>query len=177
MLLYGAVACPMAAGVASRLASAGAVASIVTLGTNAFASSPYPEIVADELNMGCVPSCTICHIDNTGGFGSARKDFGLAIQAVGLEANEEDELAGYLRMLEDAASDVDGDGTPDIEELRAASDPNIPGDKSVCGQGPRYGCGARIAEHPTDAGGAASASMLAAILLLASRRRKANPRR
>lgn len=136
----------------------------------AAASPSYPEIISDELGMGCIPQCTICHLDNSGGFGTARKPFGEAMQGVGLESGQENDLPGFLRQLETDGTDSDGDGTGDIAELSADTDPNVSGDQTVCEGGPQYGCGARIAPAPSARD--ASLAALAVLALLVGRRRR-----
>lgn len=112
------------------------------------AHSTFPTLIASELDMPCVPACTICHKDTLGGFGTVTEPFGKAMQADGLNFTEPS-LSPALKKLEEAGTDSDGDGVGDVAELRVGQDPN--GDVDLCGQAAlaaRYGCGAHIATPP-----------------------------
>lgn len=123
---------------------------VVLLSGWAQGSTSFPARLTQEALIPCVPDCIVCHQDNQGGVSTATKPFAASMQAEGLEALNEDSLVTALQALEAAGTDSDGDGTDDVTELAEGSDPN---DKdsgaSVCGSGPTYGCGARIAPEPT----------------------------
>lgn len=118
--------------------------------------------------MPCPPPCTVCHRDANGGFFTVVKPFGRAmIEVGGLGPRSPEELPPAIQALESAKTDSDGDGASDIDELRAAEDPNRPGAQSLCG--PVYGCGARVA--PDAPRWHASLSFLGAALVLSLRSR------
>lgn len=91
----------------------------------AFASPAYPAAVAGALDLPCEPSCTLCHTRATGGFGTVNTPFGLSARMrEGLMCCTPASVAEALDALEVAETDSDRDGTADIEELRALTDPN-----------------------------------------------------
>ena len=151
---------------------------------SAAASPSYPGVIQTELAMSCPPPCTICHATNSGGLSTVAlsdggKPFGDAMIDAGLEYDNEDALRAALLTLETDMHDSDGDGVPDIEALRADTDPNVGG--NVCG--PKYGCGATIAKRKglpgepwfqsLDPFGTGTASLVAAALLWLRRRKHA----
>ena len=139
------------------------------------AHNTYPQELADQLNMPCVPQCTICHRDNLGGFNTVVEPFGRAMQGVGLTFFPPT-LAPAVNQLEADMTDSDGDGTSDILELRAGQDPN--GDIDLCSiKSPQYGCGAHIAAAPTPDHSGAIAALFIACVLGASAQRGARRRR
>ena len=127
------------------------------------AHNTYPQQLADELNMPCVPQCTICHRDNLGGFSTVVEPFGIAMQKVGLTFFPPT-LEPAVKQLEASGVDSDGDGVPDIVELSAGQDPN--GNVDLCAiKSPQYGCGAHIATPPSaDHSGAIAALFIASVL-------------
>jgi len=140
---------------------------------SAEASQNYPSAMQSALDMPCVPPCTICHVTDLGGAGTAIKPFVNALRGAGPvgPGNE----AGLLQALANtkAASppvDSDSDGTDDIAELTEGTDPNAKGEARVCG--PAYGCGAHISRTPPARDGTALviAGGMAALMVLGFRR-------
>lgn len=157
----------------SRLAAYGVALSVAIYGQTSHAHSTFPTLIQSDLNMPCTPSCTICHRDNLGGFGTVVEPFGKSMQADGLSFVEAS-LAPTLNKLEQAGTDSDGDGIPDITELRAGEDPN--GSLDLCSQAalaPRYGCGAHIAPRPSQDSGALLGALLTSLVLGAGLHRNA----
>lgn len=155
-----------------------AAALVLLCAARAQAHSTFPTLIAADLNMPCVPACTICHRDTLGGFGTVSEPFGKAMQVAGLNFTEPS-LSPALTKLEQDQTDSDGDGEGDIAELREGRDPN--GKIDLCGQAAlaaRYGCGAHIATPPSqnDASPAVGA-LLTALVLGASLQRNARRRR
>jgi hypothetical protein len=112
---------------------------------SALASQEYPGELQRVAAMPCVPSCTLCHVDTSGGTGTVIKPFG-----------------------RDENTDSDGDGASDLAELAQGQDPNLSGDVSVCG--PEFGC-AGVAPTGRLHFGAIVAMMLALALRVSIRRR------
>jgi hypothetical protein len=122
--------------------------SLALAGT-AFASSGYPTVVHDHLALSTFPQCTLCHTTLAGGAGTANQPFGVSVRNHGAVGGEQDaKLITALDALASANVDSDGDGVPDITELKNGTDPNV---KAAVDGGtpaptlpepPRYGCGA-----------------------------------
>jgi uncharacterized protein (TIGR03382 family) len=130
----------------------------------ALASPNFPDALQERAGGACTPSCTVCHETNGGGRGTVVQPFGEALMELGLAGGGDvDALADGLDALEASASDVDGDGLGDVDELVLDQDPN-PGGASLCDvPPPRYGCAALP--------GPAGASWLVLVLAGTLRRR------
>jgi len=79
------------------------LAALAALGAApALASPTYPGIIQETLESKCVPSCTICHQDTSGGIGTVNKGFGRALMSTPFEliSEQEDQLRGVLRDFE-----------------------------------------------------------------------------
>jgi len=145
-----------------------ALAALALLAASpAFASATFPPEIDSTLSLAAAPACTLCHQTLSGGFGTVVKPFGQQMQARGCAAGDLDSLNNALAALEGEASDVDGDGIGDIQELRDGTDPNSAGDAS----GPEYGCIGNVA--PVRSVWPGAAVVLAALALIAVRRRPA----
>ena len=114
-----------------------------------------PEVAA-QLSLSYVPACALCHSAGAEG-GAADTPFATAMRERGLSASA-DSVAPALDSVRRDGVDSDGDGTGDIDEIIAASDPNADGDGCTC-------AAAGVADAPSLF---ASALML---LSLATRRR------
>lgn len=119
--------------------------SILSWSGGAAASQEYPGLIQEELDMPCVPQCTLCHRDANGGRGTVVTPFGLTMMDEGLRDNAPGRVPTALEGVLQGEYDSDGDGRGDIEELREGSSPNQAGDGLLCVQ---YGCGASIASKP-----------------------------
>lgn len=163
-----------------------AVASFVS--APAQASQTYPSVIAEEFDMPCAPTCTLCHSTNPGQSGTAVSGqlFGQALAFSGVSGMNEDSLRTALAKIKAGtadtlplrmpdgmpdSADVDGDGIGAYDELKEGNDPNKPGDARLCG--PEYGCGAHIAKAPAKNGGAwVLAASAAALVTFGFRRRR-----
>lgn len=100
------------------------VALILCSGT-ARGTETYPDFVRGELDLPATPECTLCHLTNDGQENTVRRPFGLQVLSHGgTGGGSRGSLRSALRAMEADGSDSDGDGLPDIEELRAGGDPN-----------------------------------------------------
>ncbi len=128
-----------------------------------------------EVLPGPAPYCTLCHLSDAGGTGTATTPFGRALLRSGTLGNNVASLDGALDALDAAASDSDSDGVSDRDELQAGLSPNegdpIDGsdpDPLANVPLPRTGCSVRPPLTSTT-----SAWALAVSALLAARRRSA----
>lgn len=146
-----------------------AAAFLVLIAAPAAASAIFPPGIDDHLSLGYEPVCTLCHQTLAGGFGTATQPFGEKMRSRGLVAGDVTSLNNALDALtfETPASDVDGDGVGDIQELRDGTDPNTAA--GTLEDPPEYGCLGNVA--PVPSGRAGAALVLAALTLVATRRR------
>jgi len=134
--------------------------------SSAFALPRFPGEVADLLGTGHVPGCKLCHLEAKTTGVTAVTPFVLSLEARGFDG-QGTTLAGALARSEADRVDTDGDGTLDVEELRAGTDPNSPFAGASSADDPTYGCALAGA-----AGGLTPALVtLGAILFLQRRRR------
>lgn len=105
----------------------------------AWGTPTFPAVLQSHLSLAEAPaqSCGLCHLNGVPGVGTVTTPFGIALRERGLVASSDASLRAALDAVGDG-TDSDGDGTSDLAELRAGTDPN--GTKSA--DGPRYGCGA-----------------------------------
>lgn len=180
----------------ARFASLAAAGTSLLLGSArpAAAEPEFPGVIAAHLGTDCTPQCVLCHTVPEGGARNLKKPsvkmptgttgYGLFlanIENVGGDIPNIDGLPAMLDALEkqpcsaDTMSpcDSDGDGTSDIDELRAGTDPDQKGGLSSCDQ-PKYGCGASMLTplpHTSDATDRAAAALgLLAVGLVFARR-------
>lgn len=114
------------------------LAIAVLAGGMAHASSIYPPEVRSHLSLSYTPACTLCHTSESGGFGTVTTPFGKSMMSRGLVAQNIASLDTALDALAAEHTDSDHDGVPDIDELKAQTDPNVAGGGSVAP--PSYGC-------------------------------------
>ena len=133
----------------------------------ALASASFPATVQSHLALAQQPACALCHLNGITGLGTVTTPFGRTLRAHGCLAANDATLISALDAMQADASDSDGDGVPDIQELLAGTDPNVAsgGDGGVEPLPPiRYGCGASVAPGLLGA--------LGALALLRVRRRR-----
>lgn len=106
----------------------------------AFASPNFPLAVEAELGMPCTPSCVLCHETALGGSGTASQEFAFSMLAAGLVPADDASVGPALTTIGTSASDLDGDGVGDVEELSYGSNPNAGGDDFCAVPIPQYGC-------------------------------------
>ena len=157
-----------------RLAPFAAAAALALIAVPAGATPNFPSAIASHLGLATSPDCTLCHVGPTQ-VGTVVTPFGTSMRARGLVMYDEKSLTTALDALAAEKKDSDGDGTPDIDELRAGTDPNTAGDGTgasgtAAPAEPRYGCGAHVAPSAR-APGAALSLLLAAVITALGRRR------
>jgi len=109
----------------------------VLAGGAAQASPTFPAEIRAHLGLSYTPPCTLCHNTPSGGFGTVTTPFGKSMMARGLVAENLQSLDTALDALAAEMTDSDGDGVPDIPELKNGTDPNVPGGG---GTPVSYGC-------------------------------------
>ena len=162
--------------------SAGASAALVLLVAASAAAIPaFPERLEKDLGMPCTPSCTVCHMTTMGGFGTLRNTtngkpgFGknLHTPEYGLVFDDPTSLERALQAAETPPElDSDGDGTPDVAELKKCEDPNNPTLGATLNAGPEFGCVRVARQGPVDGVGSVAAAAVLALGLAALRRRR-----
>jgi hypothetical protein len=135
------------------------IASVLMPPALAFAKPTYPARIQSHLALSTPPpsDCLLCHGSKQGG-GPVVQPFGKSMVDAGLTgSSNQEQLGAALDKLAAASTDSDGDGVPDIEELKAGSDPNPSGEPI------QYGCG-QIAPHGPMGLNASALAFLASIL-------------
>jgi len=110
----------------------------ILLSVNVSAMPTFPGDIQSYLHLSYTPQCTLCHGSVTGG-GPVVQPFGEAMLAAGLTVSGGSSLTNALDTLAKNKTDSNGNGIPDIDELKAGTNPNP--DKTPL----QYGCGAKIA--------------------------------
>jgi hypothetical protein len=141
-------------------------------GSVAQAKSQFPQAIQDDLVPRLVYQvpCSVCHIKDTIDSSTAITPFARSLEARGL-SGQAASLKTALTQLETDGVDSDGDGTPDIAELQAETDPNSSANGPLVGEPePAYGCGGT---PPRGRGGGlpVGAGVVAIAWLLLRRRR------
>ena len=144
--------------------------TLVLRASPAGAKPQFPDEIDSHLGITKYPAppCRLCHIQGTTGSGTIQTPFGVSMAAHGM-SGDRSSLYPALDALDTDKVDSDGDGVPDIDELKVDTDPNTPADVTLSTEPPTsYGCGiAPGAGQP----GRALALFAAAALVLRLRRR------
>lgn len=143
----------------------------LALGAAAEAKEEFPREMARHLAAASDPLCGVCHQDGKTGKDTLVTPFAWAMRARGMAG--QDTLLGALDRVRADAVDSDGDGTTDVDELIAGSDPNsaastpaMPGTV----RDPQLGCA--VAPGSRD-GGARTLGFAALVAVCIFRRRRA----
>ncbi|HEY2405563.1 MAG TPA: thrombospondin type 3 repeat-containing protein [Polyangiaceae bacterium] len=103
-----------------------ALSALVISSRAAHASPNYPDAVLKYIGgKPPAPPCTLCHSSDLGGPGTVVTDFGREVLSQGaIGKNDVGSLDRALATMDAEQTDSDGDGIPDLDELRMGSDPN-----------------------------------------------------
>lgn len=117
-----------------------AIFLVASLGAAAaFATPTFTGVMQTELMMSGPPPgvCGVCHLNGVTTTGTVTTPFGRAVRMNGLMANNDNSLRSALTALQMANTDSDGDGCPDIAELKTMppTNPNVATDCSAGGDG------------------------------------------
>lgn len=104
----------------------GAVHALATalVALPAAASDTFPARIQKDLRLAEKPDCILCHETENGGTNTVKQPFGISMRQAGLKAGNLGLLDIALQTLEKNKTDSDGDGVPDIEELKRGRNPN-----------------------------------------------------
>jgi hypothetical protein len=153
-------------------ASTALCAGIALFAGVASASPNYPDTVKTHLGLKSAPQCALCHADGKTGVGTVNTPFGKTARGDLLVSGDTSKLTEVLDQMKTDATDSDGDGVGDIDELIAGTDPNVAGG-GVVAEKPEltYGCAATLAPgRPAPSSGALLGLALVAALAWARRR-------
>jgi len=147
------------------------VLGVALLAAPARAVPEFPPVIADQLQLGYDPPCSVCHFENKTASVTVTTPFGYALRDRGLTGRES--LPGALTRLADDHADSDGDGVADTVELKDHTDPNSRANASLVDVAdPNVGCSTA---WPSRGAATPLAQLLAvagAALMLARRRRR-----
>jgi hypothetical protein len=115
--------------------------AVLSVAKGAQATPSFPEVIETHVGLDFRPPCSVCHATTSGG-GPMARPFGIALRERGMRASDSASLRVALDKLEEDGVDSDGDGMPDLAQLRAGLDPNT--GVSLGGPELGYGCFASI---------------------------------
>jgi hypothetical protein len=148
---------------------------LATFAPPASASTTFPEALRSKLGLAQIagpgPGCQLCHQNDEGGLKTATKPLARSLLKAGTMGASVPSLLAALDLLDSQNTDSDHDGSPDIAELQAGTDPNVAEAGTPPGEDiplPETGC---AVARPA-AGAGAWAPFVAALLLLARRSRR-----
>jgi hypothetical protein len=165
-----------------RVVAGAALVAGLCISVEASADPNAPGYVQTAYGLSCTPQCTLCHATNAGGFANIRKivvngqskgGFITTLEADGFVPTDQSTWGPAFAKCEANKTDTDGDGTPDIQELKMGDDPNDPAPgAALCGNGPVYGC-VHVARRGSVDGVALFVSSLVLLGGIAAARRRA----
>jgi len=158
--------------------------TLLVLAGSARATPNFPQAIATHLGTSHVPPCSICH-QGPETQGTATTPFAVSMLSRGLQPYQESALTTALDALAGEQTDSDGDGYPDLEELKNGWDPNFPSlpDGGDVPGGvrpnvliPSYGCAIGRARAGASVEGSALGVLFAGVALVLRRRRRLRAR-
>jgi Bacterial TSP3 repeat len=135
------------------------------------AKAEFPSDVQRSLGLSYEVPCSVCHIAGNVGSATPITPLALSLSARGMKGDGSS-LSSALSKLESDSVDSDGDGTSDIAELKAGTDPNSSANASIINdQEPGYGCGGSAPHGASRPGMAGIGNVLALAWFVLRRRR------
>lgn len=157
----------------SLLAAVAPFVALVAFAPQSHASESYPKTIERALDTPCAPDCTTCHTRPSGGNLTANTPVGISARRAGLECCDTSQLLDVLGTLETNRTDSDADGTPDVDELRAGTNPNALEGKLECYVPPaEEGCAVDSCATPSSRRASWLAPFAAFVLAAAAVRRR-----
>jgi len=151
--------------------SVGVVGLAVLVASAATNASPaFPGAVREALNLPAEPSCSLCHQGPPSG-ATATSPFAMSARARGLKGSELSSVKVALDQMERDNVDSDGDGVPDVVELRSGGDPSATAGRSNVEA--TYGCISSLAPAPPQPRSFATLGVMVMVAALLLRRRLA----
>ncbi|QQR91134.1 MAG: hypothetical protein IPJ88_05215 [Myxococcales bacterium] len=115
------------------------------------ATPNFPGVIQNDLDLPYEPECALCHGHGEGGGDTANTPFALTLKSRGMVPYNTYSLTSALDSIAQDEVDTAGDGTPDIEDLQAGSDPSVPqdgGELPPSPELPEYGCSVSHPQTP-----------------------------
>lgn len=123
------------------LGSLAVLAGALLFTSGAAASTSFPDEVKAHLTLSSSPPCSLCHEGGVTGYGTVTTPFGKSLRTHGAVAQNLGSLDAALDQMAAQKTDSDGDGIPDIVELKNGTDPNRAGGVAPAKQPDlAYGC-------------------------------------
>lgn len=153
----------------------GSLAVSLCAGT-ARATSEFPDAIRAKVGASSAPACAVCHVTgDRGGRGTVSTAFGRAMRERGLVEFDVQSLESALDKMATDKIDSNGNGTTDVDELKAGRDPN-----STSGDGgaaveipmPEYGCTQAPVRATNDVASVASSIAMVALAFVGALRRR-----
>ncbi|MDB4981242.1 MAG: hypothetical protein JWM82_1994 [Myxococcales bacterium] len=136
------------------------------------AKDEFPREIATHLGAQAAPPCGLCHLNAKTGGDTLITPFAWGMRARGL--TDQQTLLGALDRVRSDDVDSDGDGTTDIDEIIAATDPNsaasTPATPGTLAD-PQLGCAVGSSSAPAAGKAGLTGATLLAVMLLRRRRR------
>ena len=128
----------------------------------ALAEEEFPGALAEAADMACVPTCLMCHSVNPGTAGTwGEKPLGIALGTSGKLKPGAGDVDAFNEAWKAYAANAAN--ARNVTLIKQGIEPKA--EQDVCG--PKYGCGATLAQTPSRGVSGSSATIIAAVSLAA----------